>query len=111
MNSQKDWGMYCHLAVFLGVIIPAGNIIGPLVIWLMKKDEYESVNDQGREVVNFQITLTIAFAVSYILSFIFIGYILMGILFVIGLVYTILGIIKSSDGILFRYPYSYKFIK
>ena len=54
---EKQWGMFTHLAalaVFIG--IPFGSIIGPLIIYLIKKDEYEFVNDQGKEVLNFQIT-------------------------------------------------------
>lgn len=57
--NGKKWGIYCHVAVFAGFVFPLGNIIAPFVIWLMKKDEYPFVEEQGKEVLNFQITVTI----------------------------------------------------
>lgn len=57
---ENQWGMYCHLAALAGVIFVAvGNILGPLIIWLMKKDEFPFVNSEGKESLNFQISITI----------------------------------------------------
>jgi uncharacterized Tic20 family protein len=61
--SEKDerlWGMFCHLAAFAGYIgVPFGNIIGPLIVWLIKRKESAFVDDQGKESLNFQITMFI----------------------------------------------------
>jgi uncharacterized Tic20 family protein len=61
-SSNKDanlWAMLCHLSALVGFVIPFGNIIAPLVIWTIKKDEFDLVNDQGKEAINFQISITI----------------------------------------------------
>ena len=60
-KDEKMWGMFCHLSALAGYIgIPFGNIIGPLIIWMVKKEQFKFVDDQGKESLNFQITITIA---------------------------------------------------
>jgi hypothetical protein len=58
-SEERNWAMTCHLASFAGYVLPLGNIIGPLVAWLMKRDEFPLVDDQGKEALNFQISMTI----------------------------------------------------
>ena len=48
-NEEKNWGVFCHLAGFIGAIIPFGNVIGPLALWLLKREQYPFVEDQGKE--------------------------------------------------------------
>jgi len=110
-KDEKNWGMFCHLASFVGVIIPFGNIIGPLVIWVMKKDEYPFVDDQGKESLNFQITMVIAYIVCFLLTFVVIGIFLFFIVAIFALVVTIIAIVKSSQGVVYRYPLTIRFIK
>ncbi|NOY96389.1 MAG: DUF4870 domain-containing protein [Chlorobi bacterium] len=110
--NEKMWGMLCHLtalALFIG--IPFGNFVGPLIIYLIKKDEYEFVADQGKEVLNFQITWSLIFIVSAL--FIIIG---IGVLMLIGfgiawLILVIIGTVKANEGIHYRYPLTLCFIK
>ena len=59
-KDQRTMGMLCHLLAFCGFVFPFGGIIAPLVLWLVKKDEMPFVNDQGKEALNFQITVAIA---------------------------------------------------
>ena len=61
-QEQKTWGMIAHLSALVGLIIPFGNILGPLVVWLVKKDTMPFVDDQGKEALNFNITLAIVIA-------------------------------------------------
>ena len=56
-NEERTFAMLCHLLVFSGYFIPFGNIIGPLIIWIVKRDDHPLVNDQGKEVLNFQISI------------------------------------------------------
>ena len=72
-KDARTWGMICHLMSLSGYLIPFGNIIGPLIIWAVKKDEYPFVDDQGKEAMNFQLTLTIVFLVCVPLVFLLIG--------------------------------------
>ncbi|MDK3162345.1 DUF4870 domain-containing protein [Kamptonema cortianum] len=116
--QDKTLGMLCHLLAFCGLIIPFGNIIGPLVIWLVKKNESSFVDDQGKESLNFQITATIiltaAMILSGILTLILIGFLLIplvGIAALAVLVFVVIASIKANDGVAYRYPWSIKFIK
>ena len=111
-KDERTWAMLCHfsaLLIFVG--IPFSNILAPLIIWLIKKEEMPFVEDQGKEVLNFQISMTIYLLISGILCFI-----LIGIPFVIGLgifnvIITIIAGIKANDGKCHRYPLNLRLIK
>ena len=110
-KQEHTMGMLAHLASFSGWIIPFGNIIGPLIIWLMKKDESEYVAYHGRESLNFQITLTLAYVVSGILILVLIGILLLPIVFIAGVVLSIIVAIKANEGVRYEYPFCIRFIK
>ena len=129
-KEEQTWGMVCHLSALVALIgVPFGHVLGPLITWLIKKDEMPFVNDQGKESLNFQISLTIVGAgltvigfFATILSaipFVFcIGIpllILIGLagfaLVVIGIVYVIIAAMAANKGELYRYPYSWRLIK
>ncbi|WP_222937520.1 DUF4870 domain-containing protein [Spartinivicinus ruber] len=110
-NEEKQWGMFCHVAVFVGYVFPLGNILGPLIIWLMKKDEFDFVDNQGKEAINFQITMLIASVVILILCWVLIGFLLLPIFFIFNLIIPIIAIVKSSKGEAYRYPLCIRFIK
>jgi len=109
--QERNWGMACHLAALSGFVIPFGHIIGPLVVWLMKKDEYEFVDDQGKESLNFQISVTIYLIIAAILILIIIGIFLMAAIGVFVLVMVIVATIKASSGEKFRYPLTLRLIQ
>jgi len=117
MNRQIDkqdrtWAMFCHLASLSACIgIPFGNIIGPLVVWLIKKDEFAIVDEHGRESLNFQISLSIYSIVSFFLCFAFIGFLLLPAILIAGLVFVIIATIKANKGEPYRYPLTIRFIK
>ena len=72
-KDERTWAMLCHFSTYIGFIFPFGNIIVPLIIWLSKREDLPLVEDQGREVLNFQISMTIYFIISGILCIILIG--------------------------------------
>jgi len=109
--QERNWGMGCHLAALSGFIIPFGHIIGPLVIWLMKKDESEFVDDQGKESLNFQISVTIYLVIAAILILIVIGIFLMAAIGVFVLVMVVIASVKASSGEKFRYPLTLRLIQ
>ena len=109
-KDEKMWAMLTHISTFAAFVFPVGNIIAPLIIWLIKKDEYPLVDDQGKEVINFQISMTIYIIASVILIFIVIGIpILIG-LGIFDFIITIIAAIKANDGIKYRYPITIRFI-
>lgn len=111
--DARNMAVLCHLlGAFLG-------ILGPLVIWLMKKDEFAYVDDQGKEALNFHITLLIAYGVS-VAAYIVISLITCGFgafLFVpalVGIAQVVLGIMASmeaSKGQYYRYPFNMRFMQ
>ena len=112
-KQERMWGMFCHLAALASLIIwiPGANILGPLAIWLIKKNEMPLVDQEGKESMNFQISLTIYGAVSFALCFIFIGFVLMPLIAIAGLVLIIMASVKTHNGEKFRYPFTIRFIK
>jgi hypothetical protein len=110
-KDEKNWGMLCHLAALAGYVIPLGNIIRPLFVWLVKKDEFSFVDDQGKESLNFQITMTIFIFVSIVLIIVLIGIPLLVGLAVLDLILVIVAAIKASEGQQYRYPLNIRFIR
>ena len=110
-RDENMWAMFCHLSALAGFVIPLGNIFGPLVIWLMKKDEYPLVDDQGKEALNFQISMTIYYIGAAVLILILIGIILLPALVIFSLVMTVIAMIKANEGVAYRYPVTIRFLK
>ena len=132
-KDRQSWAMLCHLSSFACTIVPLGNIFGPLTVYLVKRHEYDIVEDQGREAVNFQISVTIygiilligtavagimggllsgterdavaAFliAVGFLALFFFLG--------VFTVIFTIVASVKSYRGERYRYPASIRFLR
>lgn len=110
-REQNTWAMLCHLSAIVGFVIPLGNILGPLVVWLIKKDEFPLVNDQGKESINFQISMTIYLIISAILILLLIGIVLLVALAIFDLIVIIIAMIKANEGVAYRYPLCIRFIK
>ena len=111
-QDDRTMGMLCHLASFAGYVIPFfGSIIGPIVIWQMKKDQSEFIDYHGKESLNFQITMAIAYFVSFILVFVIIGFFLLFGLAIFNLVIVIIAAIKANEGVRYQYPFNFRFIK
>jgi len=109
-SDAKTFGMLCHIASLAGLIVPFGSILGPLVVWLIKKNEFKYVDDQGKEALNFNLTIALAFFIAFMLFFFFIGFFLMIGIFFFWLVSTVIAGVKANDGTPYRYPISIKFI-
>ena len=110
-KEERNWAMGCHLASFAGFLIPFGNIIGPLVVWLIKKEEFPPVADQGKEAVNFQITVALMGIVCAMLILVFIGLLLLPVLAIYWIVFTIIATMKANEGECYRYPFTLRLIK
>jgi uncharacterized Tic20 family protein len=112
VSGDTSVAMLCHLLSLIGFIgVPLGNIIGPLILWVVKKDEDAFVEATGREVLNFQISATIYGIICGLLFLVFIGVILLPILVIAVIIYTIIGALKANEGQLYRYPFTIRFLK
>lgn len=111
-SQARTWGMLCHLLALTGLLgIPFANIIGPLIMWQLKKNESPLVNEQGKESLNFQISVTIYMIVAALLMFVLIGFILLPAILITSIVFVIIASVKTSNGETYRYPLCIRFIK
>jgi len=116
-ESNRDarmWAMFCHLAglaAFVPILPAFGCIIGPLVIWLIKKEEFPFVDSHGKEALNFQISMFIYGLVAGLLCFACVGFVLLPIVIVVDVVLLIVAAIKANDGYRYRYPLTIRFVK
>jgi len=110
-KDERTFGMFCHLSTLIGFLVPFGNFLGPLVIWLLKKDEMPFVDDQGREALNFQITMLFGYLICIVLMFVVVGFFLIWPLLVFDIIMVIIASIKANDGEKYRYPFAVRLIK
>lgn len=105
-REARMWAMWCHLSALSGLVlqIPLANIIVPLIIWSMKKSEDPFIDEQGRESLNFQITLFIYTVISVILILVIVGIFLLIAVYLFGIVCVIIAAIRANEGREFRYP-------
>ena len=113
-NDEKQarlLGMLCHLLALAGYVVPFGNIFGPLIIWLIKRQEIPFVDEQGKESLNFQISLTIYTIVALLLCLVIVGFFLLLGIVIFNLVMVIIASVRANDGVSYRYPLTIRFIK
>src|SRR5579872_1811605 len=121
-KPDRTWDVLCHLSALAMYAFPFGHILGPLIVWLVKRDSLPSVDAHGKESLNFQLSLTlylmVAAGVTISLCFILIGLLLVPLLFlaavlfpVLDLIMVIIAAVKAGNGELFRYPLTVRFIK
>jgi len=105
------WAMFCHLAG-LGGFVPLapifGSIIAPLIVWQIKKDQFAFVDEQGKEAVNFQISILIYAIVATLTC---IGLVLLPAVYVFDVVFLLIASVKANNGEHYRYPLTIRFIK
>ncbi len=109
--QERQWALICHLSGLSGYFIPFGNLIIPIIIWSMKKDEMPMVDAHGKEVINFQISFTIWVIIATIFVFILIGLPVLITLIVLQVVFVIIAALKADRGELYHYPMTIRFIK
>jgi uncharacterized protein len=121
--DERQWALFAHLSILLGGLLTSGwafsigSFIGPLIIWLVKKDTMPFVNDQGKEALNFALTLTIIFFVLLMLTIMSLGIgalITIPVLMCVGiaaLVLVIIAAVKANEGVAYRYPLTIRLVK
>jgi uncharacterized Tic20 family protein len=106
-SDDRLLGLLSHLLA----IVPGVGILGPLVIYLVKRGQSPFVEENAKESLNFQITMILAFIISGILVVVWIGFILLAILGVVEVVLVIVETIKASENKIYRYPFNLRLIK
>jgi uncharacterized Tic20 family protein len=110
-ETERNWAMLCHLSAFAGFFFPFGGIIGPLICWLSKRDESAWANINGKNSINFQLSMLLYMVLIFPLCFILIGIPIIMMLGTLKVVCIIIAGVKASKGELFRYPLAIPFIQ
>lgn len=100
----------CNLAMLAHLLGIFSGFVGPLVIWLIKRDESAYIADQSREALNFQITVAIALFASIVLKIVLIGIVLVPIVFIVNFVLSIIAAVDASKGKAYRYPFALRLV-
>jgi len=110
-QDERTWGMVAHLAALAFFILPFGNILGPLVVWLAKRDQSTFVALHAKEALNFNITFLLGALVCGLLLVFSIGILFGAMLFVFWLVMTIIAALNANEGAAYRYPFTVRLVK
>ncbi len=113
--TDRQWIVFLHLSALAGLVLPSfGHILGPLIIWLIKKPENAEIDAAGRDVLNFQISWTIWMVVSVVVAFVgsclFIPIVLPAGVFIAWVVFVILGAVKAGNGETYKFPLTMKML-
>jgi uncharacterized Tic20 family protein len=103
-QDERMWATFCHLS---GILL---GWLGPLIFWLIKRDESRFIDDQGKEALNFQLTMLIGFLIGIATSCIIIGIFIIIAVWIVDLIFCIMGAIAANRGERYRYPLTIRFI-
>lgn len=109
--DDNTWAVFAHLGGFLGFVIPLGNVLTPLLIWIIRRDSSKFVGEQALEALNFQITMSIYFIIATALWIVLIGFILVPIVLLADVILMIMAAVQVSKGVGYRYPFTLRLVK
>ena len=110
-SEVNMWGLFVHLSQFCSYIIPLAGIVVPIILWQIKKDESELINEHGKNVVNWVVSEIIYMVISFILCFVIIGFVMLIVLVILAIIFPIIGAVKASNGETWHYPGAIRFLK
>lgn len=118
VNDVKYWGMdqntFCmlmHLSQFSSCLIPGAGLVLPIVMWATNKDSSPTIDQHGKAIINWMISALIYLAISFVLTFIVIGFVGFLVVSVLAIIFPIIGAVKANSGIYWKYPLTFEFIK
>jgi uncharacterized protein len=109
--DERQWALLAHLSGLLASMLGGMAFLGPLVVWLIKKDQSAFVADQAKEALNFQIAVTIALVVTGVIGMLTcVGFLLLPVIGIGSLVFSIIAALEANKGVAYRYPYTIRLI-
>lgn len=110
-SNVRTWTVLCHASALLGVFFHfMGHLLGPLIVWLAKRHESAEIDAHGKEALNFQLSMLIYDAVAAVLCFVLIGIPILILLWIMNTIFVIIASLQASDGKLYRYPLTIRFL-
>lgn len=111
-KQMQKWAMFTHLsALCLYLGIPFGNLLAPLILWQLKRKESPLIEQEGKEALNFQLSVTLYGLLCLLLTYIFIGLLLLPALVIAHLIFTIAAAVRIAEGRHYRYPLTLRILK
>ena len=111
-REARKWAMICHLSALVGLMgNGVGFLLAPLIVWLIKKEDHPFIDEQGKEAVNFQITMFMALLLGALLTLVVIGVVLLVAVAILMTVLPIVAGVKANKGEIYKYPLTIRFIK
>jgi uncharacterized Tic20 family protein len=110
-SEVRTWNVLCHASALLGLFFHfLGHLLGPLIVWLIKRDLSPEIDANGKESLNFQISMLIYDAIAAILCIVLIGIPILIALWILNTVLVIIASVKTSEGQFYRYPFTIRFL-
>jgi hypothetical protein len=110
--NVRTWCSFIHASALLGVVLHfPGHLLGPLILWLIKRDDAPELDAHGKEAVNFQLSMLIYNIVAAVFCLVLIGFAFLAVLWILNTIFVIIAAIQASDGKLYRYPMTIRFIQ
>jgi len=111
-SNVRTWNILCHASALLGVFLHfPGHLLGPLIVWLAKRDDSPEIDAHGKESLNFQISMLIYNGIAVVFCLVLVGFAFLAVLWVLNAVFVIVASIQASDGKFYRYPMTIRFIQ
>jgi len=111
-TNVRTWNILCHASALLGIFLHfPGHLLGPLIVWLAKRDDSPEIDAHGKESVNFQISMLIYNGIAVVFCLVLVGFAFLAVLWVLNAVFVIVASIQASDGKFYRYPMTIRFIQ
>ena len=111
--DDKQWGMFAHLAALLGLLVGGFMFVGPLIVWLVKKDQSRFVDYHGKESLNFQLNILIYYLLTLVVTIATCGitFPLPLLVLIWSIVMPIMAGLAANRGEMYRYPLTFRMIK
>lgn len=110
--NQRTWAAFIHASALLGVVFHfPGHLLGPLILWLVKRDDGPELDAHGKEAVNFQISMLIYNVVAAFFCLVLVGFFFLAVLWILNTIFVIIAAIQASDGKFYRYPMTIRFLQ
>jgi uncharacterized Tic20 family protein len=110
-TTDNSLAVVMHLLGFAGFVFPFGNVVAPLILWLVKRSESPFLDRVGKEVVNFQISYTIYVAIAGLLCFVLIGFLILPVIFILWVVFMVIAAVKTGNGEGYQYPFTIRLLQ
>jgi uncharacterized Tic20 family protein len=110
-TNDNSLAVLMQLLGFAGFIFPFGNIIAPLILWLIKRSDSPLLDRSGKEALNFQISYTIYAAVAGLLCLVLVGFLVLPVVFILWVVFMVVAAVKTGNGEEYKYPMTIRLLQ